>query len=220
MQGRKMGKSKSPSSDKDREHLARGINRVTSKRDMSSGRRRVLTTSVAERIDWLRDTCGKEFLGEKRRTQLYDYASGRRAPGVEILQAIVAATGCNGHWLLTGEGDPFPPPDPRADEAREFLDVLSDGARALNATAAVITDVTDKLRAGDIITISDDSASLGAGDVEDAGDSRERMQAAIDRIRRVADALQNQPTTPPDEPRRPHPPRRKPGRTTEPGPRA
>jgi transcriptional regulator with XRE-family HTH domain len=38
-------------------------------------------------------------------------------PGAEILAKIVRGTGCSGTWLLTGEGEKFPPERPRENEA-------------------------------------------------------------------------------------------------------
>ena len=56
----------------------------------------------------LREDHGKDMLGPKRRTHLYDYGAGRKSPSVQVLVEIVEVTGCCGHWLLTGEGKPYP----------------------------------------------------------------------------------------------------------------
>lgn len=32
-----------------------------------------------------------------------------KKPSIDKIQAIISAFGCNGHWLLTGEGEPFSP---------------------------------------------------------------------------------------------------------------
>ena len=68
---------------------------------------------IAERIILIsiRYNSAKEFLdkcGISNYSLITDLKSGRiKKPGSEVLARIVIGSGCNGTWLLTGEGKPF-----------------------------------------------------------------------------------------------------------------
>ena len=68
---------------------------------------------IAERIILIsnRYDSAKDFLdkcGINNYSLITDLKSGRiKKPGSEVLARIVIGSGCNGTWLLTGEGKPF-----------------------------------------------------------------------------------------------------------------
>ena len=50
------------------------------------------------------------------------YKTGQAAPGYDFLRKLHVAVGCNAHWLLTGEGEPFAPE--QANPANPVIDNL------------------------------------------------------------------------------------------------
>ena len=40
---------------------------------------------------------------------MHNYLNGATLPSSDFLEVVVNLTGCNGHWLLTGEGEAFLP---------------------------------------------------------------------------------------------------------------
>lgn len=57
-------------------------------------------------------------------------------PGAAILGKIVRGTGCSGTWLLTGEGQKFPPERPRENEAPPE-DYIADFMQARRLIASI-----------------------------------------------------------------------------------
>lgn len=63
---------------------------------------------VAEKLGWDPST-------------LSNYVNGHQVPGGMKLQAFVKELGVDGHWLLMGEGDPYP--IPREAKERAFMEI-------------------------------------------------------------------------------------------------
>jgi len=79
---------------------------------------------IAKRIIGLSDSYAtdKAFLnkcGITNHSFITDLRKGQiKNPSGEYLVKIVRGTGCSGTWLLTGEGDKYPP-EPRSNKAAE-----------------------------------------------------------------------------------------------------
>jgi hypothetical protein len=82
----------------------------------------------------------KEFLelcGINNHSLITDLKSSRiKVPGSEILAKIVRGTGCSGTWLLTGEGEKYPPDRPRENEAPPE-DYIADFMQARRLIASI-----------------------------------------------------------------------------------
>jgi len=84
---------------------------------------------IAKRIIGLSDSYAtdKAFLNKCEITNLSfitDLKKGRtKMPGADKLAQIVRGTGCSGTWLLTGEGEKYPP-EPRSNKAAEAQSYL------------------------------------------------------------------------------------------------
>lgn len=82
-----------------------------------------MITDIVDRIIELSSlyATDKEFLKKceiSNHSFLTELKKGRlKNPGGEVLAQIVRGTGCNGTWLLTGEGEMFAPEQPRINEA-------------------------------------------------------------------------------------------------------
>jgi len=104
-----------------------------------------------QRIDLLADKVGgKNELARRAglgSSAVSQYSHGT-TPGADALAKLVAATGCSPGWLLTGEGEPFPPADPNTAAGREAaeqmaasaLDALEASAEALRAAIPFVSN--------------------------------------------------------------------------------
>lgn len=73
---------------------------VSKKEPKSDFTKRLKALMAGEKNHPFEDRCGLTS------NSLNRYLDGQ-LPKLDVLQKIVEATGCNGHWLLTGEGEPF-----------------------------------------------------------------------------------------------------------------
>ena len=140
------------------------------------------------------------------------YLKGRYVPGGEILARIIRATGCDAHWLMTGEGHPFPPPPPPDDAGLvEAADLLVRRARAgLDEMAAMIRAILPLLTADQRDTllavvetfpsrvahrIVPDGAQGPAAPAQPQPAPAVKPAAVAARIRQLVDALPETPST-------------------------
>lgn len=98
------------------------------------------------------------FGGTRGRDAVARYLRGDAIPDAATLSAFVKSTGCNGHWLLTGEGQPYQPaentaqaqpapqPSARVGLPNEIRLVIMDGRIALYSGQEMLGPVVLSLR--------------------------------------------------------------------------
>lgn len=64
-----------------------------------------------------------------RSATISEWVSGKYPPSYESLLALVAATGCDPGWLLTGRGEPFPAQAPETQAGRARVAAMLDAVR-------------------------------------------------------------------------------------------
>lgn len=110
--------------------------------------------TVAQRLKLLVDTSSKknvhEAAGVSEKT-LGRWLDGKGEPSFTEGKAIARATGCSPAWLLTGEGQPFPPQRPESAEGQAALAAIAgravsmavDGMRQLQAALPLLDAMPD-----------------------------------------------------------------------------
>lgn len=105
---------------------------------------------LTQRIDWL-VTYNREKFDIFPAANVSEWKNGYRVPSADALMQIARATGCSPAWLLTGEGQPFPPKRPESAEGQAALAAIAgravsmavDGMRQLQAALPLLDAMPD-----------------------------------------------------------------------------
>lgn len=62
---------------------------------------------------------------DQSESTMYNYLDGTTSPRADFLQIVIEITGCNGHWLLTGQGDMFFSRENSANESNPIYNISS-----------------------------------------------------------------------------------------------
>lgn len=155
---------------------------VRQKSEAASEARSKSIRTVSERIGFLRDRGFQKIAGVKDHT-LRSWLREESKPGFDALSAIVAATKCDSHWLLTGEGEPFPTTS-SAETVAPILDesfanivrasaALADAARVMSPQIG--GTVTDQITRKDLDAAAKSLRDAAAVIQRHAGDVRGLM---------------------------------------------
>ncbi len=94
----------------------------------------------------IEQTCGSrgkrpfaERTGIKEGT-LHDYLNGKSVPNIESAAKIARVSGCDLRWLITGEGDAFPPVSPTSADGHDRLRKLQTSMVAIIEQLALAVD--------------------------------------------------------------------------------
>lgn len=108
--------------------------------DASNRDRGDKSSDIAQRLIWLADRGWQKIDGVPDST-MRSYRRGESRPGFEYTQAIIAATGCDPGWLLTGRGEPFPTvtDTPKTAAAMEdaFVSLIRQAGHSADAVVAI-----------------------------------------------------------------------------------
>ncbi len=103
----------------------RSQDNINSSSRKSSGNRNYNST-LAERVQALADCVGGKGLlataiGVSAQMVSRYLSDNPPMPGLDVLERMHNATGCDPAWLLTGKGEPFPTVQPESAEGRQLL---------------------------------------------------------------------------------------------------
>lgn len=89
-------------------------------------------------------------------TQLSRWVTSDREPRLKAIQKAVQAFGLNGHWLLTGEGDPEDLPSTAEQLYYEIRDIVMGGPYDASATGKALAARVAAARARQTRDLQDD----------------------------------------------------------------